>query len=223
MKRSRWFHIFDCCINSKKTVQEPSLTMKILIWKQSRSQLTFQDRQRMNYLRIFKNIHWPKLIINFQQNENDFGKLNILAAKSVGCDTVVQFSIICHSSHCNYPQFGSTSLWWITKSSLKSGNWKDWAVRIWENVSQHSVSNNLSFSTTALQMCNLRTKGGLKVKLKIFIILQPYTCDKQTGVRWASLSITEHYAANTRSWGKYLDTGPGQPQVSLTHHPLSLE
>ena len=49
------FHILDCCINSKKTVQEPSLTMKILIWKQSRSQLTFQDRQRMNYLS--KNIY----------------------------------------------------------------------------------------------------------------------------------------------------------------------
>ena len=61
-----------------------------------------------------------------------------------------------------------------------------------------------SFSTTALKMCN----GGLKVKLKIFIILHPSLCDRQTGPSLVP--------ANTLSWGdvwtrRLVRAAPGPP------------
>ena len=68
-------------------------------------------------------------------------------------------------------------------------------------------------------MCNC----GLKVKLKIFIILHPHAHDV-TG-RLGRLGGDELYAANTLGLGKYLDTAPGQarPRHQPLTSPLSLE
>ena len=66
-----------------------------------------------------------------------------------------------------------------------------------------------SFSTTALKMCNC----GLKVKLKIFIILHPHAHDV-TG-RLGRLGGDELYAANTPGWGN-IWTRPPAPASHIS-------
>ena len=140
--------------------------------------------------------------------KKNFRNWIFLALKSVGCISV-QFSIIWHQRHCNYLQFGSNFLWWITN---RSGHQLSmFTTRLFKHVRRFWGETQYanSFSTTALKMCN----GGLKVKLKIFIILHPSLCDGQTGLSWAP--------ANTLSWGnvwtrRLVQAAPG-PRLSHLH------
>ena len=98
------------------------------------------------------------------------------ALKSVGCISV-QFSIIWHQRHCNYLHIRSVFLWWIINMSghhsfiITTSSDKYWlqVELVCMFVKRGDTQPANSFSTTALKMCNC----GLKVKLKIFIILHP--------------------------------------------------
>ena len=136
--------------------------------------------------------------------------------KSVGCISV-QFSIIWHQRHCNYLHIRSVFLWWIINMSghhlfiFTTRSDKYWlqVELVCMFVKRGDTQPANSFSTTALKMCNC----GLKVKLKIFIILHPSWCDRQTGQGWA-------LACKFSELGKYLDTAQaewGQPQAPASH------